>query len=157
LEQVWPSISGDPSRENVLSALRNAFRDSTPSSVKQLALLAGMNSTPAELRQAAVWALGSVHSLESLPFLASLLLSSDPSEQVKGVFGLASFANGCPAQTPNNVVSMEYLQFKNPSSYRTAETIANFALGGNPSAGDAALGRLVSFWLGWWKNHPELH
>jgi hypothetical protein len=158
LGRLWPSLAGDPNRHQVLFALRNSFRDPTPGAVQELAQLAGATTTSTELRKAAVWALASIHTKESLPLLASLLLSSDPDEQARGVVGLSSFANGCPSQTPDNVKSMEYLQFKNPSPYRNTDTMANFAIGGiNIPPGDTHLAQLVSFWSTWWKQHPELH
>jgi hypothetical protein len=146
LAQVWRSIGTDLYGSLVLSALRDRFRDATPSSVIPLSQLADVSSASApELREAAVWALSAIHSKESLPFLASLLRSADPSEQARGVFGLAAFANGCPIQTRDNVQSMEYLQFKNPSPYRTSGTVENFAFGnGVPTP------QLVAFWINWW-------
>jgi hypothetical protein len=159
LRQHWPTLSADRNAGVVLSSLRYAFRDTTPTSILQLAQLADAQSTSVELRQAAIWAVSSIHTRESQPFLASLLLSSDPDERARGVFGMSSFANGCPPQTLDNVKSMEYLQFKNPSPYRNAETIAHFTLGSstNISAGDQTLGRFVAFWRDWWDHHPELH
>jgi len=157
LARLWPTIAADQSRHYVLSALRNSFRDSTPSSVQQLAKLADASATSTELRKAAIWALASIHTSESLPFLATLLMSSDPGEQGRGVSGLSSFANGCPSQTPENVKSLDYLQFKNPSPYRNAETMANFAIPVNNLPGDPKLLQLVSFWTAWWEQHPELH
>jgi hypothetical protein len=94
LVQVWPTISTDPSRSHVLSALRDFFRDPTPTFVQQLAEFANLNPTSTELRRASVWALSAIHSKDSLPFLASLLHSSDPVEQARGVFGLSSFRMG---------------------------------------------------------------
>lgn len=150
LVRFWPSISEAPSRVRVIQALRDSFRDSTPSAVQQLVAVATADSIYLELSPAAVTALAAIHTRESLPFLAHLLLSSDPGEQMKGVFGLSSFVNGCPSQTPNNVASMEYLQFKNPSPYRTAETIAKFAFRRGLAEQETDL---VSFWLNWWKQN----
>jgi hypothetical protein len=159
LGQYWPTISADRNASLVLRALRYAFRDTTPGSILQLAQLADAQSTSVELRQAAIWAVSSIHTRESMPFLAGLLLSSDPDERARAVFGMSSFANGCPPQTLDNVKSMEYLQFKNPSLYRNVETIAHFTLGSstNISAGDQTLVRFVAFWQDWWDHHPELH
>lgn len=151
LSQVWPSISADTSRTVVLSAIRGSFRDQTAASVQQLVQA---SSTSAELRSAAVWALAAIHTQEALPFLAGLLGSSDPAEQARGVFGLSSFANGCPPQTRDNLVSMGYLRFTNTSAYRTSETMANFAFGGgSPQVGDPRLSQLVAFWLNWWNQN----
>ena len=99
-------------------------------------------------------ALAAIHTRETLPFLATLLTSSDSEERMKGVFGLSSFANGCPSQTPANVASMGYLQFSNPSPYRTPATIANFGFLSAPTVQE---GQLVSFWLSWWAGQADLH
>jgi len=134
-------------------ALEQSFRDTTPSSVAQLAQYANATTTSAAMRKAAVRALAAIHTKEALPFLAALLSSSDPWEQGQGVFGLGAFANGCPPQTPGNVISMDYLAFKNPSPFKTADTVANFSFGGNPAAGDPALAKLVTFWQAWWQTN----
>lgn len=138
------------SRSFALSALRNDFRATDAASIQQLAILAETPSIDPEVRAAAVRALSSIHTKEALPFLASLLSSADAEEARRGVFGLSSFANGCPPQTPDNVKSMDYLQFKNPSPYRTKETMSAFLSPNGPSA-------QVAFWQQWWKQHPELH
>ena len=149
LVQLGPSI-GEPWASMIATALEQSFRDTTPNSVTQLAQYASAGTTTAAMRKAAIRALAAIHTTEALPFLATLLNSSDPFEQGQGVFGLGSFANGCPPQTPGNVVSMAYLSLKNPSQFKTADTIANFALGGNPAAGDPVLAQRVLFWQNWW-------
>jgi hypothetical protein len=141
---LWPSISGNPRRSFLVFAIRETFRDPAPSSVQELVQLASLSP---ELREAAIHALSSIHTKESLPFLAGLLTSSDPNEQARGVFGLSSFANACPAQTPANVVSMAYLQCSNQGTYSTPQTTANFASPGTPS------GQVVTFWINWWNQN----
>ena len=99
-----------------------------------------------------------MHTQETLSFLAGLLGSPDPYEQGRAVYGMSSFANGCPPQTPDNVKSLDYLVFKDPAPYRTKETVANFAFGGDDVAGNSpGSKRLASFLLDWWNAHPELH
>ena len=66
---------------------------------------------------------------------------------MKGVTGLASFANGCPRRRRRMSASMEYLRFKNASPYRTPQTIANFAF---RRGSDEQEMQLVSYWLSWW-------
>ena len=73
---------------------------------QQLAQLADANTTSADLRNAAVWAIAAIHTKESLPFLASLVSSSDPYEQGRGITGLSSFANGCPSETPDSASAL---------------------------------------------------
>ncbi len=141
---LWPSISGNPGRFFLVYAIRDSFRDPSPASINQLVQLASLSP---EMREAAIHAISSIHSQASLPFLASLLTSSDPKEQARGVFGLSSFANVCPAETPANVVSMSYLQCSNNGSYSTADTTANFASPGTPGS------QVVQFWIDWWNQN----
>jgi len=141
---LWPSISSSPSRFDLVAAIRESFRDPSPGSINALVQLASLSP---EMRDAAIHAISSIHTQASLPFLASLLTSSDPKEQARGVFGLSSFANVCPTQTPANVLSMAYLQCPNDGPYSTADTTANFASPGVPSS------QVVSFWLNWWEQN----
>jgi hypothetical protein len=154
LVELWPTISSDPRVSYVLSALRDSWRDPTPAGVQQLASLAAGGLAGSDPRAAAVRALAAIHTKESLPFLAMLLSSADPDEQVRAIYGLSSFANGCPGQTADNVVSMAYLQCDQPSTYKTQGTVANFAFRSGTPEQEATL---VSFWQSWWDNHPELH
>ncbi len=67
---------------------------------------------------------------------------------MNAIIGLSSFANGCPPQTPSNAASLEYLQFRNPSPYRTPQTVANFAFGPvSPERQE----ELAKFWMSWWE------
>jgi hypothetical protein len=150
LAKMWPVVRQSPNKSLIISALRDSFRDTSPESVQHLVVLANDPSSGQELRAAAIWALKAMHTKESVPFLASLLSSSDPGERVNAVIGLSSFANGCPVQTPANVASMEYMEFKKPSPYRTAETIAAFAFGPVDSERES---ELTAFWTGWWNEH----
>ena len=107
-----------------------------------------------EIREAAIHALASIHTQESLRFLASLLQSPNSSEQQQATRGLLSFANGCLMQTNENAASMEYLKCDQPSSYRTSETFAHFGFRPESSTEQSAL---ADYWQAWWNGHPELH
>ncbi|HEV8042831.1 MAG TPA: HEAT repeat domain-containing protein [Bryobacteraceae bacterium] len=141
---LWPSISSNRHRHQLVAAIRESFRDPSPASIQQLVQLASLSP---EMREAAIHAISSIHSQASLPFLASLLTSSDLIEQARGVFGLSSFANVCPAETPANVVSMEYLQCANNGPYSTADTASNFASPETPGS------QVVQFWINWWNQN----
>jgi len=56
---------------------------------------------------------------------------------MKGVYGLKT---------------MDHLQFKNSTPYRNAETIKHFGFRRGPEAQEA---EAVSFWMAWWRAHPE--
>ena len=144
LARLWPIVRSDPAVVHIVNALRDSFRDGAPNSVRQLASIA---NEFAELRPAALNALAWIHTREALPALAALLQSDDPEEQMRGVIGLSAFANGCPIQTPDNVVTMDYLQFKNVSLYKTPETVAHFAFRRGPEEQER---ELVAFWRSWW-------
>jgi hypothetical protein len=144
VSRLWPSIRSNPHRFDLVVAIREDFRDPSPASIDTLVKLTSLSP---EMREAAIHAISSIHTRASLPFLASLLTSPDPKEQARGVFGLSSFANVCPAETPANVVSMAYLQCAKNGPYSAADTIANFASPGAPSS------QVVSFWIKWWQRN----
>jgi len=155
LAALLPSLTDDPNKSLVVSALRDSWRDSTSASIQQLiSFLPGV--TDGSVRAAAVRALAAIHTIDTLPFLASLLTSDDATEQVQAVYGLSAFANACPMQTqmPNNTTSGAYLQCDAPGPYKTTQTSVNFAF---PAISAARLAPLVSFWQGWWSARPELH
>jgi len=139
--QRWPTIVNDPNRQFVVNALRTSWRDSTPGSVRQL--VAATPGLSPGLREAAIKALSSIHSKETLGLLASLLSSSDKTEQIAGAQGLWFFANGCPVQSTNNTASLGYFRCEGRSLYRTKETFQNSSN--------------ISFWKTWWDAHPEIH
>lgn len=148
--RIWPSIRSDHAKEYVIDAIRNSFRDTAVESVQQLAALGNEPSSLPDLRPAAISALASIHTREAIPFLASLLSSPDSGERMSAIIGISSFASGCPPQTPANVASMEYIQFKSPSPYRTPQTIAAFAFGPVDSERED---ELVAFWTDWWNEN----
>jgi hypothetical protein len=154
LVKLWPNITADPNLDEVVAALSDSWRDATPGSVQQLASFAATAQSGSDIRRAAVRALASIHSRETLPFLASLLSSADEAEQERAVYGISAFANGCPMQTKDNVLSMSYLQCNQVGPYKNSETSANFGFRPGPPDQEAAL---ASFWQSWWNNHPELH
>jgi hypothetical protein len=154
LKELWPSISNEQDRWAVVHALRDRWRETSPVGIEQLVRYLQEVPTQNEIRAAGVRALAAVHTRETLPTLASLLVSSEQTEQVQAVYGLSSFANNCPVQTQANVTSGAYLQCDSPGPYKTAGTSANVAF---PAISAERLGPLVAFWRGWWSAHPELH
>lgn len=150
----WPSIAGSPSAGIVVDALRNSWRDTDPTNVRQLASFSAGLPGDSELRPAAIRALAAVHTKETLPFLASLLQTGDLSAEERGIYGLSAFANGCPAQTASNAISMDYLQCAATGQYKTVDTIAHFAFRLGTAEQESAL---ALFWSKWWSQHPELH
>jgi hypothetical protein len=152
LAGLWPTVGTGPHRDDLLSALSMYWRDSSASSVQALISLAGRGDP--ELRLAAVTALASMHTENTLAYLASLLQSTDADEQVQAIYGISAFANGCPMKETSNSVSMAYLQCDQPSAYRTADTFSHFGFRrGTPDQESS----LAAFWQSWWNAHSELH
>lgn len=154
LAALLPSLKNDPNEALVVSVVRNSWRDPTSASIHQLVSFVAGVPADSNIRAAAVRAFAAIHTKETLPFLASLLSSADATEQVQAVYGLSSFANGCPIQTQANAASMAYLQCDAPGPYKTTQTTANFAFGAGTPDQEAPF---ISFWQGWWNDHPELH
>jgi hypothetical protein len=153
LRQLWPVVAVARGRVFITAAVRDYSRASDPQSVQDLVGLTTAKLS-GDLRGAAINAVSAIHSRETLPYLATLLGSTDAGERMKGVFGLSSFANGLPSQTPGNAASLSYLTFPPSASYQTRKTKANFAFRRGPATEET---NLVSFWQSWWQSHTELH
>jgi hypothetical protein len=83
-----------------------------------------------------------------MPYLAALLDDPDPDLRVEAVGGIGAFANGLPVQTAASLASMSYLQPSSNAPYRTADTVAHFAMGTRAIEKDEA--SYVAFWKSWW-------
>lgn len=149
---LWPVIAASTHRQDVVATVKNYWRDASPNAVNQMIVIAG-TTADADLRSAAIWALSSIHSKETLPFLGTLLGSTSVTEQLQGMYGISAFVDGCPARDTTNVVSMAYLNCPG-TSYSTAETLQNLTFRqGTTDQHEAVL----SFWRTWWSGHQELH
>ncbi len=146
LESVWPTISGVAEVADVVAALRDYYRSTTSQGIGALIGIAQSAAVPAAVRQAAVWALKSIHTQGTLPFLASLLDSDDGSLRLAGAIGIAAFVNGCPAQGPSNMPSLAFLKCAG-TQWATAETKAHFIFKASTPADEAAQ---EAFWKTWW-------
>jgi hypothetical protein len=136
----------------LLSSVRGDFRATDANSIAELGRIASDSPNLDPLfREAAAHALASIHSRETLPYLAKLLDDPDALLRVEGLGGLGSFANGTPMQTRASTASLAYLQLSGEGPYRTPETIANFALGSPAIERDEQ--RYLAFWKDWWSSH----
>ena len=135
----------------MLSAIRDEFRAADANSITALGGTAVDSANPAAFRQAAAHALASIHTVETLPYLAALLDASDGKLRIEAIGGLGSFANGLPVQTTANTPGLASLQLTGSAPLKTADTIANFALGERAiSRNEAAY---LTFWKSWWAAH----
>jgi len=153
LSHLSPVLGNEPNWTLVVSALRDSWRDTTPTGIGQLSALVAAASTPSDLRTAGIRSLMATHTAESLPLFAELLFASNPDEQMEAAIAISAFVNGCNTQTPATVASLGHLNC-GVSPYKSSETIAHqvFGLG---SASDQA--PAVAFWRTWWASHPGVH
>lgn len=151
LEALGPALPSTPGAGHVAAALGSSYRQTDAASIGCLGRLATSPATAQRLARAAALALYSVHTAESLPYLARLLDSKDPQLQQYGVQGLGLFANGIGVVTAGSVSGMGALNSGKRTAYTTAET-ARY-LGFDAMRRD----EYVTFWRGWWTQHAELH
>jgi hypothetical protein len=140
-------------RENgiLLMSIRDQFRPEDTASIAVLGQTAVNSAITGAFREAAAHALAAVHTLYTLPYLATLLGDSNPNLQVEAVGGMGSFANGLAIQTATGVPSLTHLQLSNAAPYRTSATMSNLALGRQAIAPNEAAS--VSFWQQWWSQN----
>jgi hypothetical protein len=130
----------------LLRSIQDEYRAVDSVSVAALGQAAVNSSLRPDFRRSAAHALRAIHTIEAVPFLATLLDDPDANLQTEGVGGLASFANGLPVQTTAGVASLSYLHSPESAPYKTTDTVANFAMG------EAAI-RYLSFWKSWWSQN----
>jgi hypothetical protein len=141
-----------PIEEGVLlGSIRNTFRAADPVSISVLGQAATSTKLPIPLRTAAAHALASIHTTTSLPYLATLLNDASSDLQAEAIGGFSAFANGLPVQTSADVPSLRYLQLPDSAPYKTADTVANFAMGSQAISQNEAT--YLSFWRAWWLQH----
>jgi hypothetical protein len=148
--QLGASLGNYPLENGVLSnAIRDDFRGIDANSVQVLGQIAtGSTGAGTLLREAAAFALRSIHTKEALPYLAAFMDDADQGIRAEGIGGLSAFANGLPVQTPANVVSMAYLKYPASAPFQTDQTKANFAMGLESIAPNETV--YLSFWKTWW-------
>ena len=136
----------------LLLSISAEFRAADSNSVAALGQAAVASANPSlPFREAAAHALAAIHTLDALPYLATLLDDPDPNLRIEAIGGFSSFANGLPTQTASGVPSLAYLQLPATAPYKTADTVANFAMGKQAISQNEA--KYLSFWRSWWSQN----
>jgi hypothetical protein len=141
-------------RENgiLLESIRYNFRPTDANSITALGRAAVDSTNPSlSFREAAAHALASIHTVETLPHLATLLDDPDAKLRMEAIGGIGSFANGLQVQTTANTPSLASLQLPTSAPYKTADTVANFAQGAQAISRDEAA--YLVFWKNWWTSN----
>jgi hypothetical protein len=125
-----------------------SVRDSSSTTVQ---CLGAITSSPAtSLQRAAVYPLAMIHTLQALPFLATLLGSTDSTTRDLAIRGLSMFVDNLPIVTLNSVPNQAWRQPQGPTPYKTPDTDRySLSQGSIDPAQEAAY---VQFWQSWWAN-----
>jgi len=135
----------------LLLSIRDNFRSFDSRSIALLGQAAVDEANPPPLRESVAHALAGIHTVATLPYLATLLDDQDMNLRVEAIGGIAAFANGLPIQTLAGTPSLAYLQFPTAAPYMTADTQAHFALGSQAIERNESA--YLSFWKQWWLQH----
>jgi hypothetical protein len=128
-------------------AIGSFFRNTDETAIHLLGELANDQDADERLREASALALSSLHTSESVPYLARLLDAETLVLRKRAVIGLSFFANGVGIQDSSARAPLKYLNEAQPNEYSTAET--RRFLGFNESRED----EFVGFWKQWWLLH----
>jgi hypothetical protein len=135
----------------LLLSISNDFRATDAASVATLGQAAVSSGLNQPFREAAAHALARIHTSAALPWLATLLDDPDDALRIEAIGGFSAFANGLPVQTPANAASLAYLQLPASARYKTADTVANFAMGTQAVSRNEA--KYLAFWKQWWSTN----
>jgi hypothetical protein len=133
--------------DGVVMAISAYYRNTDPAAMVTLGNLATTPSTVPRLQPYAVHALVAIHTKETLPYLASLLDSTDTAVVKEAVIGLGYFANGAGMQTVAGTPGLTHLNNRAPNAFTTPDTQKYF--GFDP----AKAAEYVAFWKSWWLAH----
>ena len=117
----------------------------------------GHLSTSPDIRiqAASAEALKAIHTRQTLPYLASLLSSSDRRTREYALQGMSRFADNLPITTEQNIPNGQSLQPRGVTPYRTADT-DKYSLS-RKWLGQTDEAPYLQFWKNWWVNmKPEL-
>jgi hypothetical protein len=129
----------------------SASRSPNPEGVRALGDMATADSGIPKLAADAAYALRSIHTKESLPYLAKLLDSQDAELRAQAVAGFTLFARNLPIETPAAVVGMAVSRPVADAPYKTPDTdrYSNWGRFERTEDEQAAVG----FWKSWWASH----
>ena len=132
-------------REFPLGAIRSQ-RDASPDTIQALGRFA--SSSSALVQKNAAEALGYIHTPATLPLLAALLNSPDPSAREAAIRGLSLFVDNLPITTLDSTPSQKWRVPQGPAPYRTHDTdLYSLSTRALDPAQEA---KYLQFWKSWW-------
>ena len=124
-------------------AIHDFYRNTDPRSIDLLGALAHDVSVSDPLREAAAFALSSIHTRATVVHLARLLDANNPAVQRSAVVGLGFFANGVGLQQPSGP-TLSHLNARVPNQYTSKETAEYLGFD------DTRPAEFIAFWKAWW-------
>jgi hypothetical protein len=130
---------------NISAAIELLYRGTDVSGIQALERMAAGNGLGLpRLQRACLYALRSLHTKDTLPFLVQMLASSDVALRYDALYGIASFANGFPIVDSRNL-SRSFPHSSGP--FATKETSENLPGFQEFSRNEA---KYLGFWKDWW-------
>src|SRR5258708_37422556 len=120
--------------------------NSDPKAVQYLGRIS--KSFDMAVQRCAAMALMYIHSRASLPYLADLLVSTDPLTRQYAMGGLSRFVDNLPIPSAINTTNGEALVPQGPQPYRTKETDKYSLSTGWLGRADEA--EHLRYWKSWW-------
>jgi hypothetical protein len=148
----WDELNTAADVQPIVAALMGYSNDADGSAVSALGSLALRKSGGAPLRENASYALRAIHSSQAVPALAGLLDADEERVRINALAGLCLFVRNAPTVTPQAVVSMAWMQSRQPAPLLNAETQSYCLMGGLPGS-TGNLAPYVTFWRAWWNEH----
>lgn len=121
-------------------------RNADPRAIQHLGRIA--SSSNPNVQKCAAQALAYIHTRETLPILAQLLVSADAVTREYAMRGFSRFVDNLPIPTPHNILDGKDLIPQGPTPYRTPET-DKYSLS-TRSLGRADQTEYLLFWKSWW-------
>lgn len=144
-------------QESAIASGIGSYQGNAPLFIKGLGKLVNP-SFPTRIREEAGRVLRAVHSKEAVPFLAAMLDSDLGNLKYNGVMGLASFAQGLPITTPENVRTGNWLKPEpgsNSATYAVAPQEASRYMPATDTF-EKDQTRYTGYWKSWWAKHRSV-
>lgn len=150
----WDELVTSADVNPIIGILMGYSNGSDAGAVRALGSLATRENAEPGLQQNASYALRAIHTREAVPALVALLAVKDERVRINALSGICLFVRNAPTVTPQAVVSMSWMQSRQPAPLLNSETQSYCFMGGVPGrTGD--LESYVSYWNSWWSQHQH--
>lgn len=150
-EALSETLTNTGASGRIAAATRLFFRNPDPVAIASLGRIATSGKASSMMQESAAYAIVAIHSVTAAPWFGLMLSNPSTAMQIEGARGLSYFVNGTGVSTPQTMRTLDHLNHRQPTAYRTPETDEHIGFPtGQPEP-------FVQFWQTWWAQHPELH